>query len=165
MTLKDDLLKDIEETRGRFHALLDSVPESEYTRQSGNAAWTVGDVLYHVALGPRAIVLEGWMIVHARRLFQFVMRHFPSKGFNRANAWFGRREPRRLNRAGLGNAYENGHAALRSALMRMREQDFARSVVYPADLEAMLAGEVSVERLFRYAKDHFEAHAAQIIRR
>ncbi len=40
MTPKDDLLKDIEETRERFQHLLDSIPESEYTRQSGNASWT-----------------------------------------------------------------------------------------------------------------------------
>ena len=165
MTLKNDLFKDIEETRKRFHQLLDSIPESEYARQSGNAAWTVGNVLYHVTLGPRAIVFEVWMIVHARGLYQFGMLHFPSRWFNRVNAWFGRREPRQLSRAGLGNAYENAHTALRSALRRTREQDFARSVVYPAELVAELAGKVSVERLFRYTKWHFEVHEGQIQQR
>jgi hypothetical protein len=162
MTLKDDLLQEIEETRGRFQQLLDSIPESDYPRQSGNSAWTVGNVLYHVTLGPRAIVFEAWMILHARGLYQFGMRHFPSEQFNRINAKFARRDARRLSRAGLAKAYENAHAALRSALMRVREQDFTRSVIYPIDLEPMIAGEVSVERLFRYAKAHFEAHAEQI---
>jgi uncharacterized damage-inducible protein DinB len=162
MTLKDELLAEIEETRERFLKFLDSIPESEYTRQSGNAAWTVGDVLYHVTLGPRAIVFEAWMMIHVRGLYQFGMRHFPSEQFNRINAKFARRDARQLSRAGLAKAYQNAHTALRSALRRVREQDFARSVIYPANLEPMIAGEVSVERLFRYAKAHFEAHAEQI---
>jgi hypothetical protein len=162
MALKDDLLKEIEETRERFQQLLDSIPESDYPRQSDNSAWTVGDVLYHVTLGPRAIVFEAWMIIHARGLYQFGMQHFPSEQFNRINAKFARRDARRLSRAGLGNSYENAHAALRFALMQVREQDFARSVIYPTGLEPMIAGEVSVERLFHYAKNHFEAHAEQI---
>jgi hypothetical protein len=141
LTLKNDLLKKIEETRGRFQQLLDSIPESDYVPQSGNAAWTVGDVLHHVTLGPRAIVFEAWMMLHARGLYQVGMRHFPSEWFNRVNAKFARREARRLSRAGLENSYENAHPALRSALMRVREQDFARSLAHPADLEPMIAGE------------------------
>jgi len=47
-------------------------------------------------------------------------------------------------------------------LRRTREEQMKLSVVYPADLEEMLAGDCSVERLFHYVKDHFEAHADQI---
>ncbi len=162
MTLKEDLLKEIEETRARFLQLLESIPESEYARPSGNAAWTVGDALYHLTLGPRAIAFEAWMIVHARGLFQFGMRHFPSKWFNRVNAQFARRDARRLSRAGLAKAYENAHAGLRSVLRRMREEDFARSVVYPNEFVAELAGAVNTERLIHYVKGHLEVHAAQI---
>ena len=165
MTLKEDLLNEIEETRVRYHRLLDAIPESEYARQSGNEAWTVGDALYHLTLGPRAIAFEAWMILHARGLYQFWMRHFPLEWFHRLNARFARSDARRWSRAKLGSAYENAHAALRSALTRTREEDLARSATYPAGLEVLLAGEVSLERLFRYAQAHFEAHAAQIDRR
>jgi hypothetical protein len=102
------------------------------------------------------------MILHARGLFQFGLRYLPARWFNRINAWFARRDTRRFRRAGLAKAYQSAHTALRSVLMRAREQEFIQSVVYPAELVAELAGEVSVERLFRYEKEHFEVHAGQI---
>lgn len=147
-------------TRERFRALLDSIPESEYELPTDNPAWTVGDILFHITLGPRALAFEIWMIVHARGFFQFVMAHFPSRLFNRVNAWFGRRS--RVSRQGLLKAYEAGHAIIRSRLRRTREEDFSKSVVYPASFVAEIAGEVTVERLFRYVKGHFEVHEAAL---
>jgi hypothetical protein len=44
----------------------------------------------------------------------------------------------------------------------MHEADFQKSVVYPAEFVSELAGEVTVERLFRYVKEHFDIHAEQI---
>lgn len=37
-----------------------------------------------------------------------------------------------------------------------------RSVIYPKSLVEEIAGEVSIERLFRYVKEHFDTHADQI---
>ena len=99
MTLQDELLTEIEDTRARFLQFLDSIPEAEYSRLSGNEASTVGEELYHVTLGPRAIALEVWMILHARGLFQFGLRYLPARWFNRINAWFARRDTRRFRRA------------------------------------------------------------------
>jgi hypothetical protein len=44
----------------------------------------------------------------------------------------------------------------------MREADLTRSVQYPDSFVMELAGEVTVERLFRYIRLHFEIHASQI---
>jgi len=160
-TLKTNLAGEIRDTHERFLALLELIPESDYSLPTDNPAWTVGDVLYHVTLGPRALSLEIWMIVHMRGLFQVGMKYFPSKFFNRVNAIFARRG-KRINRQKLIKAYEAGHAAIRSRLRRTREADFQKSVVYPAEFVSELAGEVTVERLFRYVKDHFEAHKKQL---
>jgi len=35
-------------------------------------------------------------------------------------------------------------------------------VVYPAEFVSELAGRVTVERLFRYVKGHFEVHSKQL---
>jgi len=159
--IKTKLVNEIRETREKFFALLDSIPESDYSLPTDNPAWTVGDVLYHITLGPHALAFEVWMIIHARWLFQIGMNTFPSKFFNRVNARFARRG-NRINRQMLIKAYEAGHASVRSSLRRTREEQMKLSVVYPADLEEMLAGNCSVERLFHYVKDHFEVHANQI---
>ncbi len=163
MTLKQNLAQELQDTHEKFLALLQSIPESDYSLPTDNPAWTVGDVLYHVTLGPRALSLEIWMIVHMRGLFQFGMKYFPSKLFNRVNAIFARRG-NRINRQMLIKAYEAGHAGIRSRLRRTREEDMQKSVVYPADFVSELAGKVTVERLFRYAKGHFDIHSKQLRR-
>ncbi len=163
MTLKQILAQELQETRVKFLALLESIPEADYAQPTDNPAWTVGDILYHVTLGPRALSFEIGMIVHVRGLFQLGMKYFPSKLFNRANARFARRG-KRINRQMLIKAYEAGHAGIRSRLRRTREGDMQKSVVYPAEFVSELAGEVSVERLFRYVKGHFEVHSKQLKR-
>ena len=77
------------------------------------------------------------------------------------NARFARRGAR-ITRQGLIKAYGKAHTVIRSRLRRTREEDFQKSVSYPAALDASLAGEVTVERLFHYVKEHFTAHAVQM---
>jgi hypothetical protein len=155
------LEQEMEETRERFLALLNSIPEADYNLPTDNPAWSVGDILYHITLGPQALALEIWMIIHARGLFQFTMRHFPSNLFNRVNARI-TRQGKRVTRTKLIQLYESAHAGLIARLHQTREEDLNKSVIYPAEMEAMLAGETSVEKLFHYVKDHFEAHKNSI---
>lgn len=161
MTLKEELEKELEATRQDFHNLLDSVPEALYLHPSLNPAWTVGDVLYHITLGPPALRFEIWMIRRARGLFQLAMNDLSSSIFNKVNALFAHR-PKRITRQSLLRAYEAGHANVMSSLKRTREDEFQKSIRYPESFAAELAGEVTVERLFRYVKGHFEIHVEQI---
>jgi len=161
MTLKEELAQEMESTLQDFHHLLDSVPESFYHHPSINPAWTIGDVLYHITLGPTALRYEIWMICHAHRLFQFGLNGFTAKVINRLNALFAQRT-KRITHQTLTKAYEAGHAGMMSSLKRMREDDFQKSVIYPEAFVAELAGKVTAESLFRYVKEHFDLHAEQI---
>ena len=161
MTLKEELAQELEAARRDFHHLLDSVPKGLYHHPSLNPAWTIGDVLYHITLGPSALRFEIWMIRHARGLFQFAINDLTAGIFNRVNAIFAR-HPKRITRQSLLKAYEAGHAGMLSSLKRMREDEFQKSVNYPESFVHELAGEVTVEHLFRYVRGHFEIHSAQI---
>ncbi|MCE9647951.1 MAG: hypothetical protein K8S20_18300 [Chloroflexi bacterium] len=149
------------ETREKFLTLVNSISEEQYSQSTDNSAWTVGEILFHITLGPRALALEIWLIIHFGRAFQFIMHHFPSRLFNWINARFVRRGGH-INRQMLIRSYEVGHAAIRSGLMRAQEEDMRKSVVYPREFVTELAGECSVERLFRYVKGHFEVHSAAL---
>jgi hypothetical protein len=155
---KQDIEQELEETHRRFVGLVNSIPETDYTLPTDNPAWTVGDILHHITLGPLALALEIWLTIHATGLYNFSMRHFPSRFFNSVNAWFGSGRSGRVSRQGLLKAYGKAHAVIRSRLRRTREEDLAKSVVYPDDYVSDLKGEVSVERLFRYVTGHFEEH-------
>lgn len=161
MTLKAELAQEMENTRQDFHHLLDSVPEAFYSHPSDNPAWTIGDVLYHITLGPAALRFEIWMIRHTRWLFQIAMNDLTANIFNRVNKMFARL-PKQITRQTLSKAYEAGHAGLMSSLKRMNEDDLQKSIKYPKSFVVELAGEVSVERIFRYVREHFDIHAEQI---
>ncbi|MBI3167052.1 MAG: DinB family protein [Chloroflexi bacterium] len=161
---KQEIEQELEKTHDGFIELVNSIPEENYSLPTDNPAWTVGDILFHITLGPRAVALEVWMIVHARGVFGFTMRHFPSRLFNSVNAWFGRGRDQRVSRRGLLKAYGRAHAVVKSRLRRTREEDLVKLVVYPPDFVSDLAGEVTPERLFRYVSRHFEMHE-QALRR
>lgn len=155
---KKEIEQELDETHRRFIALVESIPEADYTLPTDNPAWTVGDILFHITLGPRALALEIWLTIHTPGLYNFAMRHFPSIFFNRVNAWFGSGRSERVSRQGLLKAYGSAHAVIKSSLRRAREEDLMKTAVYPLDYVSDLKGEVSVERLFRYVTGHFEEH-------
>jgi len=159
---KLELEQELDETHRRFIDLVESIPEADYSLPTDNPAWTVGDILFHITLGPQALALEVWMTIHAPGLYNFLMRHFPSRFFNRVNAWFGSGRSGRVSRQGLLKAYGKAHAVIKSALRRAREEDLGKTAVYPLDYVSELKGEVSVERLFRYVTGHFEEHEAAL---
>jgi hypothetical protein len=132
-----------------------------YRSPSANPAWTIGDVLYHITLGPPAIRAEIRMIRHLPGLFSAVLNDKTAGIFNWGNALFAR-HPKRIQPQLLIRTYERGHAGLLDQLRKMREADLTRSVQYPDSFVMELAGEVTVERLFRYIRLHFEIHASQI---
>lgn len=155
---KLEIEKQLEETHSRFIKLANSIPEENYPLPTDNPAWTVGDILFHITLGPRALALEVWMTIHFNGLYNFLMRHFPSSLFNSVNAWFGRGQSKRISRQGLLKAYGKAHTAIKSRLRRTREEDLGKMAIYPLDYVSDLKGEVSVERLFLYVAGHFEEH-------
>ena len=161
MELKEDLTNELESTRREYLQLVQSVPEDFYGRPSANPAWTIGDVLYHITVGPPAIRFEIWMIRHARWLFGTVINNRTASILNWGNALFAR-HPKRITPQILTQAYERGHAGLLASLKSMKESDFSKSIEYPESLVAELAGVVTVERLLRYIRLHFDIHSSQI---
>lgn len=157
----DEIAKALDNTLSRYTELVNSIPEADYALPTENPAWSVGDILFHITLGPRALAVEIWMMRHAPKTYQFLMNTFPMKLFNWGNALLGK-QGRRFRRGRLLKAYEAGHARLRSALRRLKEEDLSRSLYYPEDFVSELAGEVSIERLLQYASEHFEMHKKQL---
>ena len=161
MGLKEDLAQEMESTRQNFHHLLDSVPETTYLHPSHNPAWTNGDVLYHIALGMTLIHYEVWLTLHARGLLQVGLNMIPTKLLNHINARFADKG-KQVTHQRLVKLYERGHAGLVSSLSRISEKDFEKWVNVPPELDIILSGKVTIERLFRHVKIHFDAHVGQI---
>jgi hypothetical protein len=63
LDIRQELEQELDEAHRRFISLVESIPESDYSLPTDNPAWTVGDILFHLTVGPRALALEAWMLV------------------------------------------------------------------------------------------------------
>jgi hypothetical protein len=131
---------------------------------SDNPAWTIGEVLFHMSLAPRFIVTDLKAIISRPWLAKIFLALVPDTLFHRVNERFTRYGARRLSRMFLAEQYDKAHARALRSLESLQETDFQKSVQYPG-YDPLLAGVVTVERLYRYIKLHFEAHAEQIRKR
>lgn len=161
MDNRQRLREEIEATRQAYHRLLDSIPEQAYALPSANPAWNVGQVLYHMSLAPRFMVLDVQMIGGQRWVYRLVPKIISRRLFDWLNARLTRFGARRISQAFLAQEYDRAHAATLRALDALDEADLARSLPYP-DWDPLLTGEVTMEYLFGYIQRHFDSHAGQI---
>ncbi|MDL1912697.1 DinB family protein [Chloroflexi bacterium CFX6] len=164
MSLKEELVREMETTRRDFHHLLDSVPEAFYRLPSDNPAWTVGEVLFHMSLAPRFLTADLRLLLGQAWMARIVGALIPKSLFDRLNEYFTKRwASRNMTREKLRRAYDTAHENALRALEKLREEDFGKSLEYP-NYDELLSGVVSVEKLYRYITIHFHAHAEQIRR-
>jgi hypothetical protein len=161
MSVKDEVRAELLQTREAFHKLLTDIPEEAFSKASDNPAWTIGEVLFHMSLAPRFVVTDLRIIISRPWLAKVFAAVVPIPLFHRLNAFFTRYWSRNLSRTFLAQEYDRAHARAMKSLEALQEDDFEKAVQYPG-YDPMLSGTVTVERLFRYLKLHFEAHAGQI---
>jgi hypothetical protein len=161
MDPRDQLRQEIEATHLAFHRLLDSIPAEAYALPSANPAWNIGQVLYHMSIAPRFMVLDVQMISGQRWIYRLVPIIIPRRLFDWLNARLTRYGARRISHDFLAQEYDRAHDATLRALETLDEADFARSMPYP-DWDPLLTGDVTMAVLFGYIKRHFDSHAEQI---
>jgi hypothetical protein len=161
VSIKEELRAEMIETQAAFHRLLAEIPDEALSLSSDNPAWTIGEVLFHMSLAPRFMVTDLKAIISQPLLAKILRVLVPESLFHRLNERYTRSGARRRNRKFLAEQYDRAHARALRALEALEEADFQKSVQYPG-YDPLLAGTVTVERLFRYIKLHFEAHAEQI---
>lgn len=161
MSVKDELRTELIQTRNAFYELLTEIPEEAFSRPSNNPAWTIGQVLYHMSLAPRFMVTDLRAIIGHAWLAKIFAVLVPIPLFHRLNEFFTRYGSRNLNRTFLAEQYDRAHERALKSLESLQDSDFEKSLRYPG-YDPMLSGVVTVERLYRYIKLHFDVHAEQI---
>jgi uncharacterized damage-inducible protein DinB len=160
-TTRAELRREVEATRDAFHRLLAEVPDAALPEPSDNPAWTIREVLFHMSMAPRLMVSDVALIMHGPWLVRLLPRLIPRAAFDWCNKVYTRHRGRRMSRRALGAEYDRATATILRTLARVDEADLSRSAVYPG-WDPLLAGEVTLARLFHYVQAHFETHAAQI---
>jgi hypothetical protein len=144
-----------------FRALVAAIPSQALDLPSRNPAWTVREVLFHMSLAPRFMFADVRMIIAHRLLARFVSRFFPQRLFNWLNKVYTARRGQTLSPDALLEEYERGHRTAIRTLSLVSDGDLDETFIYP-DWEPLLAGEITLERLFHYIKEHFQIHAQDL---
>ena len=159
--LHQALRAELEASRQAFHALLATLAPADWTRPSLNPAWTIGEVLWHIA---------GYLFLIPQQLVWLQTGTFPDQSqrsadeLNRGNVQQTRAGAKAQTLISIAQAYEEGHALTLAALRRVRDDEWPIGVRM-ADMGPTFTGEYrTIETLFRYHARHFAEHAAQIPR-
>ena len=161
MSLKDELRIELIQTCNAYHAFLDEIPDKAFSKPSDNPAWTIGEVLFHMSLAPRFMTTDLRMIISRPWLGRIFVLLVPRSLFDRLNDFYTRYGARNLSRSFLVEQYDKAHRRALRSLESLQEDDFQKSMQYPG-YDPILAGDVTVEKLYRYIRLHFEFHAEQI---
>lgn len=149
---KTTIQTELEDTRAAFHDLLDGVSDEEWNCRSGNAAWTIGTELWHIADSLRFI--HG-TIKRARRNRHSLPIKLPARIVDLPRMlyvkWFGRNATRQA----AAEIYDAGHARFLDTLALVRDDEWNKSSV-------LLDWHLTIIELFHRPAAHFAEHAASI---
>ncbi|MFQ5615490.1 MAG: nitroreductase family deazaflavin-dependent oxidoreductase [Anaerolineales bacterium] len=154
---RESLRAELESTREKFHALLAGLTGADWHIPSGNPAWTIGELMYHVAMGQVVISIGAKILRKGRRL------PIPAGALiDQLNVYTTRRAARGHTRQSVAKIYDEQHARVLRALDGVRDDEWQNGATYPDIDPPLLAGFVTVEDLFRSQAHHFEQHAADV---
>lgn len=138
-------------TRESFLALLDGVSDGDLRRPSGNPAWTIGAVLYHLVWSLEALPKE---VARARR--GKGMYNFPRIIRDPASAMIARRGARGQTVNGLRESYEAAYAAALRTLETLTDEDLSLGARFWGE------GFFDIWSLYAAQADHLAEHGGHV---
>ncbi len=155
-SLRDEIQSELEATRAKYRLLIGSLSDADWGRRSGNPAWKVGELLFHIALrlqllsgDVRLVRSIGWAPKIPLFLFNWIT--IPVIRFGARNHTL----------QSVAQKYDDAHAVALRLLDTIDDEEWDKGVRFP-DWDPLLSGHVTIERLFRHPANHFEAHANEI---
>jgi DinB family protein len=144
----------LEETSLSFHALVESLTDQAWQRKSAATAWTVGEVLTHVANG---LAHAPTAIEHARRGKAYLnLPTFLNWLTPPINRWQVTRRARGQTREMLLAQYDAAHRAMMTAIEGIRDDEWSRGA------HCFGEGYKTILDLCLLPPQHFQEHAAQL---
>jgi len=142
---------ELESTRQAYHQLLDSLSDEDWRKKSGNPAWSVGQLMWHLGRGMeffteavaycrkgRAPNPPSWLIAPGNVL----LTRFGSRGATPASA---------------AEKYDRAHKALLACLDSVQEDEWGKGVrIYGADY--------TIKSTFPEVAVHYREHELDVLR-
>src|SRR5215208_628334 len=146
---RDAILAELEQTRRSYHELLGSLTDVEWRRKSRNPAWSVGQLMWHLASGIK-FSADG------------VERSKNGKGFNPPgflvnpmNTMMTKFGARKATKDSVAQDYDAGHQKILVALDAVGDDDWKKGAKF-------FGQPMTVEDQLHSVKQHFDEHNADI---
>ena len=135
--MRERLQSELEATRASFQALLDSLSEGDFHKQSNNPGWTNGEILFHMTLGFILIPLLAPLIRffgrvpdHYSRLFARFL-NFGTTLFNWFNALGARIGGSIYTRQRIGGEFDRAYSQILRLLDSIGVDEWQLGMYYP----------------------------------
>ncbi len=148
---REAIRKQLADTRAGYHELLNSLSGEDWKKKSGNPAWNVGQLMWHLAWA-NGFIADGVKRCKTEKGFS------PPRGIaDFANTWMTRIGSLRASKHSVAEKYDATHKAAIEALNDVQDDEWGKG--------AKIFGEYqTVESTLRSAAEHFTEHEADIMR-
>lgn len=168
--IKEEIRRELEATRLRFHSLLASFSEEDFRTQSLNPGWTNGEILAHMTFGfivinvllPMAR-LWGRLPKGSSRWFAWLLNAFTGP-FNWFNELGARGQGKVFTRQRIGKIFDRVYFSLLKQIDSIKEDEWKRGMYYPTRWDSNFDEFMTLDKLFHYPITHFDFHITQISR-
>ena len=170
LKMREDILTQLNAAHASFHALLASLSEQDFRKQSLNPGWTNGEILAHMTFG---FIIINVLLPMARfwgrlpkgssKWFAWLLNAVTGP-FNWMNALGARGQGKVFTRKYIGKIYDRAYFALLKKIDSIHEQEWERGMYYPTKWDANFDEFMTLEKLFHYPVTHFKFHLNQIAR-
>jgi len=162
------VVTEYEATRVRFHAILDSMSDTDLRKPSLNPGWTNGEILFHMLFGFILLLsLVPMVRVFGRLPKGFskplaVVLNLGTIPFNWINGLGPRAGGRVFGRARLGKVYDWVNARLMLRWQSVKAHEWQHGMYYPDHWDALFSPYMTLEKLAYYPTIHFNFHTGQL---
>jgi hypothetical protein len=168
--IREEIVKELETTRLKFHQLLDSLSGKDFEEQSLNPGWTNGEILAHMTFGfivinvllPMAR-LWGRLPKGSSKWFARLLNSFTGL-FNWFNMLGAKGQGKLFTHKRIGKIYDKVYFSLLKKINSIKNDEWQRGMYYPTKWDSNFDEFMTLEKLFHYPVIHFNFHLKQIAR-
>jgi len=146
---REAIRAELEATRSRYHELLNSLSDEDWNKKSGNPAWNVRQLMWHLAWA------GGFTASGVEACRKGEGSNPPNWIADAANTWITRIGSRGAKRPSVGEKYDAANQKVLASLESVREDEWQKGArVFNQDM--------TIEKTFRDMVEHFQEHEADI---
>ena len=146
---REAIRAELEETRAKYHELMNSLSDEDWSKKSANPAGNVRQLMWHLGWA------GGFTASGVEACRKGTGTNPPNWITDIANTWITRIGSRGAKRQSLGEKYDAAHQKVLASLEGVQDDEWQKGA-------RVFNREMTIEKTFRDMSEHFKEHEADI---